>query len=174
MNGSDPKTIPKLPEWATPEGWRQGLRPQPNASQEQYAEPPTDGERAMRQQRDGPMAEHAELIRQIEAMAQPLGRRLYRGVLKAVRAWQPSDISDVAVLRKVLETMRTRDQLVDRLASVMQQTGVEALQKILRSLQVRSLEHVESIETLERIVRALESQGISGRLVCKEEAARLR
>jgi hypothetical protein len=23
-----PKKIPALPEWATPEGWRQGLRPQ--------------------------------------------------------------------------------------------------------------------------------------------------
>jgi len=41
---------------------------------------------------------------------------------------------------------------------VLQQTGSEPLDRILRSLQVRSLEHIETVETLEKVVRALEAE----------------
>ncbi len=57
--------------------------------------------------RDVNLEESDALIRQIEAMAEPLGRRLYRGVLKTVaRVWSPTEILDVDVLRKVLEQMQ--------------------------------------------------------------------
>ncbi len=156
-----PKTPPKLPDWATPEGWRQGLRPQPQ-------QPPEDqGSQNSKQagcdgETDGSISERSVLIREIESMFRPLGNRLYRGVLKTVaRAWQPSQVPDTTVLRKVLDAMRTADQWVNRLSSVLQQTGPEPLAGTLRSLQVKSLEHVETIEMLEKIVRALEAQQVA-------------
>ena len=42
----------------------------------------------------------ANLISQIEAMAEPLGRGVYRGILKTVaRVWQPTQNTDSALLK---------------------------------------------------------------------------
>jgi len=92
-------------------------------------------------------------------MAKPLGKRLYRGVLKTVaRAWQPSEINDIVLLRKVLTAMETGSQMLDRLAGVLEQTGTRSLGRILRSLQLKALDQVDSLETLEKIIHALETQ----------------
>src|SRR5258707_3052347 len=62
-----PKTIPTLPAWATPEGWKQGLRPR------QRAESPTRDPlvNAKASTKHG-SAEPRSVIIQIEAMAEPL------------------------------------------------------------------------------------------------------
>src|SRR6185437_2100935 len=76
-----PKNIPRLFVWATPEGWRKGLRPTD-------AHPDADREDA-----SVANAGSESVIREIEAMAEPLGRGLYRGLLRDLaRVWNPRDI----------------------------------------------------------------------------------
>jgi len=69
-----PKNIPRLLGWATPQGWREGLRPA--RKRKRVVQPkPARGERCN--------AEDANaLVRQILEMAEPLGWRLYRGLLR--------------------------------------------------------------------------------------------
>lgn len=55
-----------------------------------------------------------------EAMAEPLGKRLYRGLLKSVaRVWNPTEISDIDVLRKVLQPMQAAERGLRRLEAAL-------------------------------------------------------
>jgi|HubBroStandDraft_2_1064218.scaffolds.fasta_scaffold00985_6 hypothetical protein len=139
-----PKTVPQLAGWATPEGWRQGLRPNQSAR--------TPG--------STPEIDHSlsdSAIAQIEAMAQSLGRGLYRGLLRDLaRVWNPRDIQNSAVQQQVLEHMRTANVSLRRLEEIVAKTGPAALVSILRSLGLASLERVDNLEVLKRIIMALE------------------
>jgi hypothetical protein len=146
-----PKNIPRLFGWATPEGWRQGLRPRQvlTASNSQEAR---NGVGAMA----GDKELHA-LVEQIEAMTSIVGRRLYRGVLKAVaRVWSPAEIRDLEVLRKVLEQMQAAEQEVRRLDAALNGVEPGTLAAILRSLRLNSLDQVESLDTLRKVVLEVE------------------
>lgn len=148
-----PKNMPKLFGWATPEGWRQGLRPGREASAEVTKNATVNG------QNGGSHSGHSELVRQIEAMAERLGKGLYRGLLKTIAtAWKPDEIQDVLVLRKVLAHMHAADRGLRRLEAALDKTGTEALAEILPSLNLRSLDRVESLETLHKIVVAAEAR----------------
>jgi len=60
------------------------------------------------QGKDVNLEESGALIHEVEAMAEALGRRLYRGVLKTVaRVWSPTEIHETNVLRRVLEQMKS-------------------------------------------------------------------
>jgi hypothetical protein len=49
-------------------------------------------------------------------MAEPLGRRLYRGILRTVaRAWNPSEIREADVLGRVLAQMQSAERGLRRL-----------------------------------------------------------
>jgi hypothetical protein len=156
-----PKTTPKLAGWATPEGWRQGLRPQKGENRQSAK---TETEAASRRgadsggSPDAANVEYGELVRQIESMAQPLGRGLYRGLLKAVRAWNPSDIKDAAQLRKLLAQMQAADRGLRRLEAALDRTGLEPLASILQSMDVKSMNHLNNLEALHKIVLALEAK----------------
>ena len=116
-----PKITPKLAGWATPEGWRKGLRPHREADQQSSNSEDnakTASENQSRQNGAVPQEERADIVRQIEAMAEPLGRGLYRGLLKTVaRVWNPSQIKDATLLQKVLADMQTADRELHRLAA---------------------------------------------------------
>jgi hypothetical protein len=162
-----PTSTPKLAGWATPEGWRQGLRP--HRGEERQSANPADiaktGSGSESRQNGGvPQGEHAEIVRQIEAMAEPMGRGLYRGVLKSVaRAWNPRQVQDAAVLQKVLAQMQAADRGLQRLAAALEKTGAEPLAGILHSVNLRSLNEVSNLETLQKIVLALETKaGLTG------------
>ncbi len=153
-----PKSAPKLAGWATPEGWRQGLRPQQAANGHS-----PDSARGIDSAKGAngsvDQRKRLQLIGKIEAMAEPLGRGLYRGLLKSVaKAWQPADIKDPGVLQKLLSHMEAADRGLKRLESALNQTGPEPLVAILRSLNVQSLSHVKSLETLHKIVLGLEEK----------------
>jgi hypothetical protein len=154
-----PKTTPRLVGWATPEGWRQGLRPSNGGNKPQSStgaatvQPSQD-----RQNTKNCGGDQAELIRQIESMARPLGRGLYRGLLKAVRAWNPSDIKDASLLGRLLAQMQVADLGLRRLEAALEKTGLEALAAVLQSMGVRSLNHLDSLETLHKIVLTLEAK----------------
>ena len=156
-----PKTTPKLAGWATPEGWQQGLRPRQatdrNSLQSSGSAKHTNISHG--QQNENDQGGRFELIRQIEAMAEPLGRGLYRGLLKAVAlAWKPGDIKEVAVLERLLTHMQAADRGLHRMGVALDMTGSEALVEILGSLGLRSLEEVDSLETLHRIVLSIEAK----------------
>lgn len=157
-----PKITPKLAGWATPQGWRQGQRPHREAEQ-QSANPADNPKPARedhsRQNGSVPQGEQAELVRQIEAMAEPLGRGLYRGMLKTVaRVWNPGQVQDAALLQKVLAQMQAADRGLRQLEAALDKTGPDQLATILRSVNLKSLEQVDNLETLQKVVLALEAK----------------
>jgi hypothetical protein len=149
-----PKMKPKLAGWATPEGWSRGLRPH-RGENSGSAQSPTA---ASTQESTSCGEDHAELVSQIESMAQPLGRGLYRGLLKAVRAWNPSDIKDEAALRRVLAQMEVADSGLRRIEAALEKTGLEPLASILQAMGVKSMNHLDNLESLHKIILALEAK----------------
>ena len=155
-----PKNITRLFGWATPQGWRQGLRPKqeaastlsnPGGNRNGIGESEPDGRKANAE-------ELAAIVGQIEAMAEVLGRRLYRGVLKnAARVWNPTEIHEADVLRKVLEHMHAGERGLRRLEAALNRVGPEAVVPTLRSLRLISLEQVDSLESLKKVVYAAET-----------------
>jgi hypothetical protein len=90
-------------------------------------------------------------------MAEPLGRRLYRGILKTVaRAWNPSEIREAEVLSRVLTQMQSAERGMRRLQAALDRVGPETLVPILRSLQLNSLDQVDSLDNLEKVVLEIE------------------
>ncbi len=154
-----PKNIPRLFGWATPQGWREGLRPGQEAKTT-LSNPVPSGiadPRSTPQGRDVSAEDANALVRQIEAMAEPLGRRLYRGLLKAAaRVWNPTEIRDADVLRKVLAQMQAAERGLRRLEAALNRVGPETLVPILRSLRLNSLDQVDSLESLKRVVVEVE------------------
>jgi hypothetical protein len=143
-----PKNVPQLFGWATPHGWREGLRPKSSAQPDSNGHNPQStvtGSRA------------GSVVAEIEAMAEPLGRGLYRGILRDLaRVWNPREIRDVAVQQGVLEHMRAAERGLRRLEAALDQAGPEALSPILKSLGLASLERVDSLKSLKRILVGLE------------------
>ena len=97
------------------------------------------------------------MIRQIDAMVTVLGRRLYRGVLKTVaRVWNPTEIRDADVLRNVLEQMQAAERGLLRLKAALNRVEPGTLVPVLRSLGLSSLDQVDSLESLKRVVLEVE------------------
>ena len=139
-----PLCRPALAGWATPQGWRDGLRPQ--AIQRE----PSTGNISS--------SESDELVRQIEAMSEVLGKGLYRGILKAVaRAWSPKEIQDISLRERVLRQMQAAERGLKRLETALEEKGSEASTVVLRSFGLNSLEQVRDLETLKEVVLALEN-----------------
>jgi len=146
-----PKNIPRLFGWATPQGWREGLRPGQEAkSALSNPKPAPDGRHVSDEDANA-------LVDQIEEMAEPLGWRLYRGLLRTgARVWNPTEIRDANVLRKVLAQMQSAERGLRRLEAAWNRVGPEALIPILRSLRLNSLAQVDNLETLKRVVLEVE------------------
>jgi len=119
-----PKTIPKLVGWATPEGWRQGLRPG-HASHSKASITKRNNQTHHSGRTQGT---ERELVQRIEGMAELLGKGLYQGLLKTIAtAWEPRDITDVVVLEKVLAHMQAAERGLKRLEVALARTGPEPL-----------------------------------------------
>jgi hypothetical protein len=160
-----PNTKPLLTGWGTPDGWRRGLRPGKALDQPSSRSAGTNEVHATSQNGNNTNVshgEHAALVRQIEAMAEPLGRRMYRGLLKTMaRVWIPGQIQDVALLRKVFIQMQAAERGLCRLEAALDKTGSESLVTILHSLNLNRLDRVDDLETLRQIVVALEAEAIA-------------
>ena len=154
-----PKSIPKLDGWATPEGWRQGLRP--NAEVAARLPEQTTAGNGNGDGHDGGNSANdrgATLVREIEQMERSLGKRMYRGLMKTVaRAWNPKDIQDPATQQKVLAHMQAAERGFRRLDAALDSVGPEPLTQILRSLKLQSIDRVDNLQTLHQIVLALEA-----------------
>lgn len=151
-----PKTVPQLPQWATPNGWRRGLRAQsdfrcetskPDPAKTAYSE----------QTRPVDQEKNSALVRQVEIMAEPLGKAMYRGLLRDIaRVWNPAQIRETALLEKVLSHMQAAERGFCRLDAALNITGREALDSVLQSLSLASLDKVDNLETLKKIVLEME------------------
>jgi hypothetical protein len=154
-----PKSIPRLFGWATPQGWKQGLRPSQEADTT-FSTPAPRGNLSAEVASPGQDVNRKEsiaLISQIEAMMEALGRRLYRGVLKTTaRVWSPTEILDGDVLRRVLEQMKSAERGLRRLDVALNRVGPDTLASVLRSLRLDSLAQVDSLDTLRKLVLAME------------------
>jgi hypothetical protein len=73
------------------------------------------------------------------------------------RVWNPDEIRDVAVQRKVLEQMQSADRGLGRLQTALSKTGPAALEPALQSLKLRCLEDIDSLEMLKQVVLAVEA-----------------
>jgi hypothetical protein len=155
-----PKTIPKLPDWATPEGWLRGLRPNARLGSMPAERPtaPTGGNGSGRCDANGTSDAGRSVVLEIEQMEQRVGKRMYRALLKTVaRVWNPKDIREPAIQQKVLAHMQAAERGFLRLDATLERVKPEALTQILRSLKLQSIDRVDNLKTLREIVLALEA-----------------
>jgi len=150
-----PKTVPKLADWATPEGWQRGLRPYTESA----SKPPRRATAGNNGNGDcHESGKGASFVREIEQMEPLLGKRMYRGLLKAVaRVWNPKDIQDAAIQQKVLMHMQAAERGFRRLDAALDRVGPESMTEILRSQKLQSIDRVDNLQTLREIVLALEA-----------------
>jgi hypothetical protein len=156
-----PKSVPKLPDWATPEGWRQGLRPNAEVAP-RLSEQTSGGNNGNGDGHDsskgGASDQRESLVREIEQMERSVGKRMYRGLLKTVaRVWNPNDIQDPAIQQKALAHMQAAERGFRRLDAALERVGSEPLTQILRSLKLQSIDRVDNLQALHQIVLALEA-----------------
>ena len=152
-----PKSVPQLVGWATPDGWLQGLRPR-CACEQEGSNATAGGNGSNAQHKGNGSAGNSDLVREIERMENVVGKRMYRGLLKAVaRAWNPKDIHDPAVQQKVLAHMQAAERGLRRAEAARDDAGLAAFAAVLQRLKLRSLDQVDNLKTLQEIVVALEA-----------------
>jgi hypothetical protein len=158
-----PKSVPQLAGWATPAGWRKGLRPscahEPSAS---------EGTAARNENDHGHNGQGVnasdDFLREIEGLERVLGKRMYRGLLKSVaRVWNPRDIQDQTIQKKVLAHMQAAERGLGRAQLAAERAGAASLATVLESLKLRSLDRVDNLKTLQEIVVALEAAAPDGK-----------
>jgi hypothetical protein len=152
-----PTRIPKLPRWATPNGWLAGLRPKPKRNRQVLVRANGHASNA------GPMGPETNGHRQslvvaIEAMETKIGKRLYRGLLKNVaRVWSPQQIQETAALERVLAQMQGAERGMARLEAARARLAPETVQRIISSLNAPPAK-LEDLQTLHTLVVALEKE----------------
>jgi hypothetical protein len=96
-------------------------------------------------------------------LEKPLGKDLYRGLLKTIACvWRPSQVQDAVLLQKLLVHMQSAQRGLRRLEAAADRTGPEVLARILESLKLDSIERVDNLETLKEIVLRLEEVAAQG------------
>ena len=150
-----PTKIPRLPRWATPNGWLAGLRPKPRRNRHILvrANGHSDNGEPLNHQTNG---HRQTLVAAIEAMEGKIGKRFYRGLLKRVaRAWSPEQIQETAVLEKVLAQMQGAERGITRLKAAQARLAPETVQGIISSLNAPPAK-LDDLQTLHTLVVALE------------------
>jgi hypothetical protein len=152
-----PKANPLLPEWATPEGWRRGLRPVPKATPA-----PQPSQVVVTQSSEGQMVTRSKgtgknVVQEIRAMESSIGARLYHGLLKTVaRAWNPAEIRDLSQQHRVLRHMQAAQRGILRIEAALARLTQPAASEIFRSLDLNSFREIRDLDTMHRLLLALE------------------
>jgi len=151
-----PKTVPELAGWATPAGWREGLRPRCAGEPTPNPAPAANGGNG---QHNGHGAgASGDVLSQIEGMESIVGKRMYRGLLKSVaRVWKPKDIQEKAIQEKVLAHLQAAERGLLRAKVARDSAGLVTFAAVLGSLRLSSLDQVDNLRTLQEIVVALEA-----------------
>ena len=145
--GSDgqPLNLPALPDWATPDGWKQGARPSIERTRELSSAAPEGFD--------------PQVVRDIEAMHDNLGSQIYRKMLKMLaRVWEPKQIQDPQLARKVLADMKIVENRLMRAAHALETIGKPAFEETIQSFHLRSVRDFADLAVLEQIVAALEAR----------------
>jgi hypothetical protein len=152
-----PKSVPQLAGWATPAGWRKGLRP--SCAHETSANEETVAKNGDDRRHEGHGADASDdVLREIEGLEKVVGKRMYRGLLKSVaRVWNPRDIRDAKTRKKVLAHMQAAERGLRRAQVAAERAGAKSLGAVLESFKLRSLDQVDNLQTLQEIVVALEA-----------------
>lgn len=142
----------QLPEWAIPERWLQGLRPDPVVTHPTPpAIEPANGAST------GQANNCQNVVVQVREMQEKLGTDLYRGLLKSVaQAWCPMDIRDITVQKKVLRHMQGALRGLERLKTALAKLSQEEVARILNSFELASTGDIKDMDTLYRVVMAVE------------------
>jgi len=152
-----PKSVPQLTGWATPAGWREGLRPRRVEEVKSNQAAGANGSSG-RQNGNGNVA-NDDILRQIEGMEKTVGKRMYRGILKSVaRVWNPKEIQEKAIQEKVLAHMQAAVRGLRRAGAARDKAGLAAFARILGPLRWSSLDQVDNLKTLQEIITALERE----------------
>jgi hypothetical protein len=149
-----PKKTPQLFGWATPGGWRSGLRPTNQASAAEAKAPNSKGNTG--KQSSAPQSDD-QLVREIGQMQDKLGTHLYRGLLRSAKAWKPSQIPEIAERRKMLERMQAGERGLRRLKAAIDKLSDSTVAGILKSLKIPFVDRVADLETLHKLVLRLEA-----------------
>jgi hypothetical protein len=151
-----PKSVPQLTGWATPAGWREGLRPRSVA--EVKSNPATGATDSSGRQNGKGNVANDDILRQIESMEKTVGKRMYRGILKTVaRVWNPKEIQDNTIQEKVLAHMQAAERGFRRAEAAREKAGLATFARVLGSLRLSSLDQADNLKTLQEIVTALEA-----------------
>ena len=155
-----PKSIAPLPDWATPAGWKSGLRPPVVTGDEAVAAEADGAEPAVQSSRScATLVDHngKNAIREIQEMEEELGKTLYRGILKSIaRVWKPEEIREIALQKSVLRHMAAAQRGLIRAAQAIAKLNRPTVLQIFQTLDVDRIEKVSDLETLHKIVVALE------------------
>jgi hypothetical protein len=152
-----PKANPHLPEWATPMGWRSGLRPPPKAAPELQPEKTVVAQSSERELVNRSKGKGKNVVQKIRAMESIIGARLYRGLLKTVaRAWNPAEIRDISQQHRVLQHMQAAQRGILRIETALRKLNESVANEIVRSLDLNSFREIRDLETMHRLLLALE------------------
>ena len=88
-------------------------------------------------------------------MVRVVGKRMYRGLLKMARVWNPKDIRDPVIQEKVLAHMQAAEWGSRRAEATREKAGLAAFAGGLRSSKLSSLDQVDNLKTLQEIARAI-------------------
>jgi hypothetical protein len=158
-----PNTVPQLAGWATPAGWRQGLRPRSGCQQQSVERAPAANVGVGDSKRNQE-AGNNDLLREIERMEKVVGKRMYRGLLKSLaRVWNPRDIHDAKIQENVLAHLQAAERGLHRAHAAGDKAGLAAFAAILRSLELSSLDEVDNLQKLHQVVVLLERGTGSGK-----------
>lgn len=148
---NQPLAVPSLPEWAIPERWQQGLRPDPIVARPVAPViEPANGT-------SGRTDNCQNVVVQVLQMQEKLGTGLYRGLLKNIaQVWCPTDIRDIELQKKVLRHMEGALRGLERLKRASEKLGQGEVAKILASFDLSSAVDIKDMDTLYRVVLAVE------------------
>jgi hypothetical protein len=154
-----PIKIPRLPRWATPNGWLAGFRPKLHWKRRtlvRTVEHTGNGNNVGSASHDTNARQ--SLIIAIESMESKIGKRFYRGLLKDLaRAWSPQRIKEAVVLERVLAQMQGAERGLARLEAARATLAPEIVQRIISSLNVPPAK-LDDLQTLHKLVAALEKE----------------
>jgi hypothetical protein len=151
-----PTKVPKLPRWATPNGWLAGLRPKPKRNRHVLVR--ANGHASNGHTSPETIGHRQSLVVAIEATENKIGKRLYRGLLKNVaRVWSPQQIQDTAALEKVLAQMQGAERGMARLEAAQARLAPETVQRVISSLNAPPA-RLEDLHALHILVVALEKE----------------
>lgn len=158
-----PVSPPKLPAWATPEGWRGGSRPDPVGPKPVVDTPVGDGPMNSTHQGnvemkvERPRGNFKNVIQDIRDMRVQIGDRLYRRLLKDVaRVFHPEDIRQIALQQQVLALMMSASRGLQRLRTARAKVDESTISNILNSAELHSFDEIADMRTLQQVVFGLE------------------